>query len=85
MWVLKNWNRYYPESCCMYVGYVLLVWLLSLASVREEVPRLADLKCQGESIPRGPPGAQRRREGGIKELWLRLTVRGSMEECKVNK
>ena len=35
MWVLNYWSRGYPKSYCLYVGYVLLVWLICLASVGE--------------------------------------------------
>ena len=45
VWVLNNWNRGYPKSCCLSVGYVLLAGLpcltlerMSLASQRLDVP-----------------------------------------------
>ena len=34
MWDLNNWNRGYPKSCCLYVGYILLAGLLSGLSGR---------------------------------------------------
>ena len=42
MWVLNNWSRDCPQSCCLYVGYVLLAGLPCLASVGEEAPSLAE-------------------------------------------
>jgi hypothetical protein len=50
MWVLNNWSRGNPKSCCLYVGYVLLVWpqweRICLASQRLNVPGWGD--TQGE-------------------------------------
>jgi hypothetical protein len=40
--ILKNWNRGYPKSCCLSMGYVLLDGLLCLASVEEDVANPAD-------------------------------------------
>ena len=42
VWVLNNWNRGYPQSSFLYVGYVLLARLLHLVSVEEEVPSLSE-------------------------------------------
>jgi hypothetical protein len=42
MWVLNNWNRDYPKSCCLSIGYVLLAGLPFLVSVGEEAPSLTE-------------------------------------------
>ena len=42
MWVLNNWSRDYPKSCCLSMGYVLLAGLPCLAFMVEEVPSLAE-------------------------------------------
>lgn len=42
IWVSNNWNRDYPRTCCLHVGYVLLVWLHCQASVGEEALSLAE-------------------------------------------
>ena len=53
--VLNNWNRGYPKSCCLYVGYVLVTGLPCLASVGEDASSLACLMCQGGRILRVSP------------------------------
>ena len=52
---VNNWSRGYPKSCYLYVGYVLLVGLLCLASVGKGVER----------YPGGPHPL--REEGGKRE------------------
>ena len=62
MWDLNNWNGGYPKSCCLFVGYVLLVGLPCVASVGEEGPSLADLKYQGWGWISSPPPVEK---GGL--------------------
>ena len=64
-------ERGYPKSCCLYVGYVLQVELLCLASGGEEVLSLQEVKRWG--IPTGDPTHSEKKglgDGGIREgLW----------------
>ena len=38
MWVLNSWDKGYPKSYCLYVGYILPVGQPCLVSMGEEVP-----------------------------------------------
>jgi hypothetical protein len=61
MWVLKNWSGSFPESSCLYLGYVLLAeWLI--------LP-LRDLKFQGRDDTQDDPYLTRTEEERVEELW----------------
>jgi hypothetical protein len=49
-WVLNNWSRGYPKSCCLYI-HVLLSGLTCLVSVREDDTSLVDLMCSVGGFP----------------------------------
>jgi hypothetical protein len=70
MWVLNNWIGGYPKSCGLYLRYVLLAGLSSLALERK------NLASQRLEVPGGEekfwvsPHAQRRTGGEMGEgLW----------------
>jgi len=70
MWVPNNCSRGCPKSCCLSMGYVLLVGLLCLASVGEDAPGWRDTY-------EGPP-SQRRRGGLGRGLWEGVTRKGAV-------
>jgi hypothetical protein len=85
-WVLNNWSKGYPKSCCLPIGYVLLAGLPCLASVGEDVPSLTDLMCREGDTGRGSHLLRGEREGeqGRGEgLWEGVTgSRGSEQDVK---
>jgi hypothetical protein len=69
MWVLNNWIGGYPKSCCLYLRYVLLARLPSLALERKNLASQR-LEGGGEEKFWVSPHAQRRTGGGMGEgLW----------------
>ena len=73
LWVLNNWNRGYPKSCSLYMGYILLA---SAALFRLSRKRLASqrLKVPGWGDTQEAPPGQRRKEGVMREgVWEGLT------------
>jgi hypothetical protein len=71
IWVPNKWSVGYPKSCCLSVGYVLLTWLLYLASVRKDVPNPAETLCArverypGELLPAHRRRGERDRGEGL--------------------
>jgi hypothetical protein len=67
MWILNNWSRSYPKSCCLSVGHVLLVELPCLASVGKDEPSLAETQCTRVGRYTGGPHPLRREGDGERE------------------
>ena len=69
-----NWSGDYPKSCCLYVGYILLVGLPCLASVGEKVPSFTEiLSARVGGIMKERPHLLR---GEGKEEWGKDCGRG---------
>lgn len=78
----------YPKSYCLYIGYVLLVGLLCLASMREDKSNLTEPWCaRVKGYSGGPLPTENISRGVVceKGLWEGVTRRGEVSGYKMNK